>query len=76
LTQLVSIGAWFLIIDFPDKAAKKGFLTEAESAFIAQRIELDRGDAVPDGLTLVKFGKHLMDLKLWALYGHPVWKAG
>jgi predicted MFS family arabinose efflux permease len=66
ITQLVAIGAWFLIVDFPDKAHKKGLLSEHEAAFIAQRIEIDRGDAVPDPLTMERFLYHIRDFKLWA----------
>lgn len=67
LTQIVAIGAWFLIIDFPDKAHKKKFLTGGEAAFVKQRIHIDRGDADPDPLTWTKFFFHLRDWKLWVL---------
>jgi hypothetical protein len=63
----VAILAWFLIIDFPDKAHKKHFLTTAETAFVKQRIQTDRGDAEPDSLTWAKFFFHLRDWKLWVL---------
>ncbi|KAK5104454.1 hypothetical protein LTS08_002343 [Lithohypha guttulata] len=66
LTIVVALGAWFLIVDFPDKAHKTGLLTEHEASFVAQRIEKDRGDAIPDALTWSTFKTHLMDLKLWA----------
>jgi len=66
LTAVIALVAWFIIIDFPDKATRKGFLSSEEGAFIARRIEEDRGDSVPDALTFAKFGKHLLDLKLWA----------
>ncbi|KIX07327.1 uncharacterized protein Z518_01980 [Rhinocladiella mackenziei CBS 650.93] len=65
LTVLVAAGAWFVIVDFPDKAEKKGLLTHEQAAFIARRIEVDRGDAVPDPLTWEKFFHHLKDIKLW-----------
>ncbi|OAX77878.1 hypothetical protein ACJ72_07818 [Emergomyces africanus] len=58
--------SWFLIIDFPDKAQKTGFLTEQEAGFVKNRIEKDRADAVSDPLTWAKCGEHLRDLKLWA----------
>jgi hypothetical protein len=64
----VAILAWFLIVDFPDKAVKKGFLTEDQAQYIERRIEKDRNDAAPDSLTWAKAGRHLLDLKLWALY--------
>ena len=55
ITCLVAITAWFIILDFPDKAEKKGFLTSTEAAVIMQRIEDDRGDSVADPLTWAKF---------------------
>ena len=66
LTCVVAIGAWFIILDFPDKAAKQGFLSETEANYVLRRIEDDRGDSEADPLTLAKFFKHLGDLKLWA----------
>lgn len=65
LTQVVAIIAWFIIIDFPDKAHDKGFLSATEAQFIEQRIEDDRRDAVADPLTWPKFFHHLKDFKLW-----------
>jgi hypothetical protein len=67
ITQLVAIAAWFIIVDFPDKAHMKGFLTKGDADFMERRIEEDRGDAVPDKLTWAKTGTHLLDWKLWAL---------
>ncbi|KAI9763517.1 MAG: hypothetical protein M1840_000470 [Geoglossum simile] len=67
LTQVVALLAWFLIIDFPDKAhKKKNFLTAEDAEFIKKRINNDRGDAVADMLTLKKLGSHLLDWKLWS----------
>ena len=46
--MVVAIGAWFIIVDFPDRAAqpgkisKKSLLTTEEASFVAQRIERDR----------------------------------
>ncbi|KAF2100035.1 MFS general substrate transporter [Rhizodiscina lignyota] len=65
LTIVTSIVAWWLIMDFPDKAAEKKFLTPAEATFIQERIEIDRGDAEPDPLTWPKFFNNLKDFKLW-----------
>ena len=67
ITLLIAIASWFLILDFPDKASKKGFLTEDEARYIQHRIQKDRGDAKPDPLTMAKVGKHLLDPKLWLL---------
>lgn len=61
----MAVSAWFIILDFPDKAEKKGFLTAAEAATVMQRIEDDRGDSVDDPLTWSKFCFHIRDIKLW-----------
>ncbi|KAF1975905.1 phthalate transporter-like protein [Bimuria novae-zelandiae CBS 107.79] len=66
LTCVVAIWAWWLILDFPDKAAKQGFLTEHQADWVLRRIEEDRGDSEADPLTWAKFFKHPGDLKLWA----------
>lgn len=73
MTLVIAIVSWFLILDFPDKASKKGFLTEDEARYIQHRIENDRGDAKPDPLTWAKLGKHLMDLKLWLLCVYQIY---
>ena len=67
MIQVIAIVAWFILIDFPDKAQKKGFLTRCDAEFMKSRIQEDRADAVPDALTWKTLGKHLLDLKLWAL---------
>lgn len=67
MIQVIAIAAWFVIVDFPDKAHQKGFLTKNDADFIKRRIQEDRGDAVPDPLTWAAVGRHLLDLKLWAL---------
>lgn len=66
LTVVVAIGARFIIIDFPDKAERKGFLSPDESSVIKNRLDVDRGDADPDPLNWGKFFHHLGDFKLWA----------
>ncbi|KAH6621950.1 major facilitator superfamily domain-containing protein [Boeremia exigua] len=66
LTCVVAICSWFLILDFPDKAAKQGFLSESEANFVLRRIEEDRGDSENDPLTWAKATTHLGDYKLWA----------
>lgn len=67
-TVVLAVIAYFVIIDFPDKAAEKGFLTIAERDMILTRIQRDRGDAKPDALTWAKAGKYATDIKVW-LYG-------
>ncbi|OAL45688.1 phthalate transporter-like protein [Pyrenochaeta sp. DS3sAY3a] len=66
ITCVVAIAAWFIILDFPDRAEKKGFLTPHEAAIMLRRIEDDRGDSVDDPLTWATFVHHLKDIKLWA----------
>ncbi len=67
-TVVLAVVAYFVILDFPDKAAEKGFLTIAERDMILTRIQRDRGDAKPDALTWAKAGKYATDIKVW-LYG-------
>lgn len=54
--------AFFLIVDFPHK---NKFLTTEQTAYVQARIEADRGDAVPDALTLSKGISHALDWKAW-----------
>ena len=68
MIQIIAACAWFFIIDFPDKAHEKGFLTKNDANYIRRRIQRDRGDAIPDHLTWKLLWKHLCDPKLWALY--------
>lgn len=68
MIQVIAICAWFFLIDFPDKATKGGFLTKIDAAYMRNRIQLDRGDAIPDHLTWRLLWQHLCDAKLWALY--------
>ena len=68
LTVVLAFVAYFLILDFPDKAAEKGFLTIQERDMILTRIERDRGDSKPDALTWAKARKYALDIKCW-LYG-------
>ncbi|EFR00233.1 hypothetical protein MGYG_03236 [Nannizzia gypsea CBS 118893] len=65
MTQVIAIAAYFIIIDFPDKAAKTKFLTVNEAKYISHRLEKDRADSVPDPVTLAKLRLHLADWKLW-----------
>lgn len=52
-------------MDFPDKAHRKGLLTEHQAKFIEQRIEIDRGDSIPDPVTWKAIRTHASDFKLW-----------
>lgn len=62
ITILVGLLGYLLIHDFPDKAS---FLTEDEREMVQTRIQRDRGDAVPDGMTWQKLGTYLVDVKIW-----------
>jgi len=62
ITIALGIIAWFLIVEFPEK---NKFLTQEQTAWVIQRIQIDRGDAVPDKLTLAKLKRHAADWKLW-----------
>ena len=63
---MVAIAAYFIILDFPDKAARKGYLSETDAQYMQQRVDLDRSDSVADPLTWKKLFHHLTDFKLWA----------
>jgi hypothetical protein len=65
MTVALAILAWFFIPGFPHE---NRFLTRKETELVLRRIELDRGDSVPDPLTAAKIFKHLKDWTLWA-YG-------
>ncbi|KAK5192635.1 hypothetical protein LTR99_009611 [Exophiala xenobiotica] len=71
ISGVVALASYFLIIDFPEKAAKKNslglprFLTPEEAALVLARIEHDRGDAVEEKLTWNLFISYIKDWKLW-----------
>ena len=64
-TVLLGGLAFWLLPEFPDRNT---FLTPEETAYVLKRIEDDRGDAMPDELTLHTVLRHLSDWTLWA-YG-------
>ncbi|GAW00563.1 high-affinity nicotinic acid transporter [Lentinula edodes] len=57
--------AWAFLPGFPDNNA---FLNSEETRFILERIEEDRGDSLPDTVTLWKAFEYLSDWKIW-IYG-------
>jgi MFS family permease len=71
ISTVVGLSAFFIIADFPEKAAVKnslglrGFLTPEEAAIVLARIEHDRGDAAEDRLTFRLALRHLRDWKLY-----------
>jgi MFS family permease len=69
ITCGVALGAYAIIIDFPDKVLqlKRGsFLTANDIELVNARIDRDRDDSQVDPLTMRKALKHLSDWKLWA----------
>ncbi|KAJ3828843.1 major facilitator superfamily domain-containing protein [Lentinula raphanica] len=66
LTVLFGCVAWVFLPEFPDN---NSFLTSAETKFVLQRIQEDRGDSLPDEVTLRKVLHHMADWKIWA-YGY------
>lgn len=63
ITIGVSLLAAFLIVDFPDKNT---FLTRAQTQLMIDRVNADRGDALPDALTGAKLRAHLSDWRMWS----------
>lgn len=67
LTCLLAIGAWFIIVDFPEDSPKSwNFLNESEAAWVVQRIENDRSDTLPEKFSVGKYLKNALDSKVWA----------
>ncbi|EPQ27379.1 uncharacterized protein PFL1_04918 [Pseudozyma flocculosa PF-1] len=67
-TIVLGVSAYWLIIDFPDRAVETGFLKPEERDLILTRIQRDRGDAEADPLTMAKLRKYALDIKPW-IYG-------
>ncbi|KAF9464980.1 major facilitator superfamily domain-containing protein [Collybia nuda] len=65
ITLFLGVISWLFIPDFPDK---NRFLSPEQTAFVLKRIEDDRGDSIPDKVTMQRIKKHLSDWTLWA-YG-------
>lgn len=65
ITLFLGMLSWFFIPDFPDK---NRFLTPEQTALVLKRVQEDRGDSIPDQLSLKKVMHHLCDWTLWA-YG-------
>ncbi|KAJ7099567.1 major facilitator superfamily domain-containing protein [Mycena belliarum] len=65
VTLFLAVISFFLLPDFPELNT---FLTPDQTQFVLRRVEEDRGDSVPDQLTVRKVLHHLGDWTLWA-YG-------
>lgn len=73
ITVLVGILGYFALVEFPDKARHtKGFLTDAQIDWVLQRLQEDRGDAIPERFSLQKFLRAGLDLRLWC-FGVIFW---
>ncbi|KAF9259708.1 MFS general substrate transporter [Marasmius fiardii PR-910] len=65
ITLGLGILVYFLVPGFPDQNT---FLDKAQTAFVLQRVEDDRGDSIPDEITFWKVLHHLSDWTIW-IYG-------
>jgi predicted MFS family arabinose efflux permease len=66
LTMALGIAAYWLLVDFPDKAHKSWkFLNEREAKFIIDRVNHDRGDAKIQPFSIGKFFRAALDIKIW-----------
>jgi hypothetical protein len=63
ITVGLAVAAAFLIVDFPEKSH---FLTTEQKAWVIERVQRDRGDAIPDKLTFTTFKRDISDFKIWA----------
>jgi len=63
ITIVLGILTFLFVPDFPDRNT---FLTEEQTKMILDRVERDRGDSIPDQITLRKIFTHLSDWTLWA----------
>ncbi|KAF8161311.1 major facilitator superfamily domain-containing protein [Crassisporium funariophilum] len=64
ITIVFGIVAWFFLPNFPDQNT---FLSQEDTNIMLQRVERDRGDSVPDLLSIEKLVNHLLDWKLWTI---------
>ncbi|KAH6914010.1 major facilitator superfamily domain-containing protein [Coprinopsis sp. MPI-PUGE-AT-0042] len=65
ITMLLALVTFLFVPAFPEE---NSFLTKEQTDFVIKRIDDDRGDALPDDITLAKILHHLSDWTLWA-YG-------
>ncbi|KAJ5469384.1 hypothetical protein N7539_009002 [Penicillium diatomitis] len=66
ITVALGVLCYILIVDFPDKASQSWrFLSVEECNFVISRIDRDRHDVEPEALTLGRFLKPALDIKIW-----------
>ena len=70
ITAVLGILLYLFVTDFPDR---NSFLTKEETEFVLKRVEDDRIDSLPDGITFVKVLKHLGDWTIWAYGTSEAW---
>ncbi|KAG6901091.1 hypothetical protein C0995_000826, partial [Termitomyces sp. Mi166 len=52
-------------ITFPEFPNNNRFLSPEQTKMVLARVEKDRGDSLPDKMTLAKLRLHLCDWKIW-----------
>jgi len=62
ITLGLGVLAFFLVVDFPDKSK---FLTEEQKQFVIDRVNADRGDAMPDKTNFGTIKRDAADFKVW-----------
>lgn len=67
ITMVLAIGAYWMLVDFPDSdRATWSFLSKPERQWIVSRIQKDRGDSTVSKFNVRKFLASATDLKIWA----------
>jgi hypothetical protein len=65
ITCLLGIASYWLLVDFPEDAVRRGFLEEKEAAFIIETIERDRADAETVPFVFKEYLACALDSKVW-----------
>lgn len=66
LTVALGLGAYWLLVDFPDSARESwSFLPARERAWVVARVEADRGDTAVARFRLGSFLRAGLDWKIW-----------
>lgn len=65
ITMFLALITFLFVPAFPEE---NSFLTKEQTEFVLRRINEDRGDALPDEITIKKVLHHMSDWTLWA-YG-------
>jgi hypothetical protein len=67
LTVIVGLIGFLILVDFPDRLAKKqkAFLSPQQLQWVIRRLEIDRGDSEAEPFSLKKFLDAGKDLQLY-----------